>query len=525
MATKNQPPAPFSSSSSSSAPPLQYSFVAASAGTAASAAGQPPLERDTTDTDPQAYQRDKAVAHLKWVWWSSPYFFVADDGSKMNYHDVYQFKLVKKHFPSNMDVGLYGQWVADKKAVLRSYPPGMFVVSSKGPPTKAEAPDSWVTKMASGSTQASQTSPTMQRLLKQGAPSQSQGQSSASTSSAQNSGTQNTASGLQATVSNASAPAAPPAQSLRNSGAAAGTQIDAQTGSVNASGSTTNSQPAQGSSASPAAPAVANPVLASTVAATVGAPSGSPIAIAPPVQQQPSQPGPPVPTVSGAPVVQSVSNSVPPVVPIVGSAQGPAIPAPAPPAPILQPIVQLGTAVGASQLPSVPANLGTVPVPVVTPSPSSRMDFTITGAPLILAPPPQLAQPQVASVGLTANLHSTPFPVQDPTNDPQILASLRQWVLENTGRSDQRIVHTIFRSEVSVLREVWNTVVHHVYWPHGYLCLVFPDYNEAVEFHTEEAMWEDAPRDPSGDVIMGRMCDAPWMGCCQACASPGGFCN
>ncbi|KAK6502923.1 hypothetical protein TWF481_007964 [Arthrobotrys musiformis] len=123
------------------------------------------------------------------------------------------------------------------------------------------------------------------------------------------------------------------------------------------------------------------------------------------------------------------------------------------------------------------------------------MDFELTGAPLVLP------QPQV---GCAPN----PLPPvqstirQGPTEIPEAANFLQQWVLSTTG-GNQRVTHSIVPEEASVLREDWNTAVHHVYWPFGYVCLYFPDTNEAVEFHTEEEMWEDAPRDEEGDVIMG----------------------
>ncbi|KAF3201282.1 hypothetical protein TWF192_009989 [Orbilia oligospora] len=147
------------------------------------------------------------------------------------------------------------------------------------------------------------------------------------------------------------------------------------------------------------------------------------------------------------------------------------------------------------------------------------MDFELTGPPLMV--------PFQPTGGMAPN-PSPPVPQvqirQDPTEIPEAAEYLRNWVLSTTG-GNQRVTHSIVPEEASVLREDWNTVVHHVYWPLGYVCLYFPDVNEAVEFQTDEEMWEDAPRDEGGDVIMGRMCDVPWARCCDFRLAPGGYCD
>ncbi|KAF3094659.1 hypothetical protein TWF102_007452 [Orbilia oligospora] len=147
------------------------------------------------------------------------------------------------------------------------------------------------------------------------------------------------------------------------------------------------------------------------------------------------------------------------------------------------------------------------------------MDFELTGPPLMV--------PFQPTGGMAPN-SSPPVPQvqirQDPTEIPEAAEYLRNWVLSTTG-GNQRVTHSIVPEEASVLREDWNTVVHHVYWPFGYVYLYFPDVNEAVEFQTDEEMWEDAPRDEGGDVIMGRMCDVPWARCCDFRLAPGGYCD
>ncbi|KAK6361744.1 hypothetical protein TWF730_005458 [Orbilia blumenaviensis] len=199
----------------------------------------------------------------------------------------------------------------------------------------------------------------------------------------------------------------------------------------------------------------------------------------------------------GLPTTTSQATSQPTV---VAAASAPVLPVPPPPQ-------------QASAAPNV--------VPAVAPvtTSTSPMDFVLTGAPVSLAPP----QPQV---GMAPNpLPPVPQTIrQDPTQRPEVINFLQQWVLSTTG-GNQRVTHSTNPEEASALRKDWNTVVHHVYWPFEYLCLYFPDYNEAVEFQTDEEMWEDAPRDEGGDVIMGRMCDVPWARCCQYRLAPGGYCD
>ncbi|KAF3292987.1 hypothetical protein TWF132_004994 [Orbilia oligospora] len=166
-------------------------------------------------------------------------------------------------------------------------------------------------------------------------------------------------------------------------------------------------------------------------------------------------------------------------------------------------------------VPPAPHQAVVVTVPAVAPADSGPMDFELTGPPLMV--------PFQPTGGMAPN-PSPPVPQvqirQDPTEIPEAAEYLRNWVLSTTG-GNQRVTHSIVPEEASVLREDWNTVVHHVYWPFGYVCLYFPDVNEAVEFQTDEEMWEDAPRDEGGDVIMGRMCDVPWARCCDFRLAPG----
>ncbi|KAF3178829.1 hypothetical protein EYR41_000694 [Orbilia oligospora] len=201
-----------------------------------------------------------------------------------------------------------------------------------------------------------------------------------------------------------------------------------------------------------------------------------------------AKPQTPVPKVTAPPSADGVQ----PVATIVASATAPVLP-----------------------VPPAPHQAVVVTVPAVAPADSGPMDFELTGPPLMvpfqptggMAPNPS---PPVSQVQIR----------QDPTEIPEAAEYLRNWVLSTTG-GNQRVTHSIVPEEASVLREDWNTVVHHVYWPFGYVCLYFPDVNEAVEFQTDEEMWEDAPRDEGGDVIMGRMCDVPWARCCDFRLAPG----
>ncbi|KAJ6262251.1 hypothetical protein Dda_3056 [Drechslerella dactyloides] len=484
------------------------------------AAGRPPRECDPTSTDPAQYVREKHVAHFKWVWWSSPYCFVTDTGAKLNYHDVYRYRVKHGRIPEGLDQGVYARWMADKKAVLKVFPPGPFNIAPKGAPSQAEAPDRWVQQAAS-SQEASKTSPAIARILGGETSRGPGGPLSTNASSARLAGADNqkvSRSKVDAASSAAAPPdvaaaAAPPAQGLGGPVAIAGQQ----------------SRPRKEGAQS--GPAEADGSAAQLVQVATLVPAPAPAA----VQQQQTSVPPVITAVASAPVVQSgaPTTSAPPAAPN-NSNPGTA------PSVLPATTVQMGPAVGAPQVPAaVPASTGTQPVATgASVVASNPMDVTYTGAPVAALAGPPLA-PQVpqqaltqsqASAGLAANPHpsaalpTTPI-LQVPTPDAATAASLRQWIVATTGRSDQRVVHSIVPSEASSLREEWNTEVYHVFWPHEYLCLFFPDSNEAVEFFTEGEMWEDAPRDATGDVIMGRMCDVSWMGCCACRAFPGGYCD
>ncbi|KAK6340960.1 hypothetical protein TWF696_009273 [Orbilia brochopaga] len=478
--------------------------ASASASAAAPAASRPrpppPRECDTTSTDPAQYQREKHVAHLKWVWWSRPYSFVTNTGARLNYHDVHRYRVAQGRLPEGLDEEVFTRWMAQKQAVLKMYPPGPFNIAPKGAPSTVEAPDRWVNRRASNQASGATAAPAIASTSAGGGSSSAQpsGQLSANTPSAQLAGAVNqTASGSQAAAAPGpvappnvvAAVVAPPAQSLSGSVAVAGQQQPPQTdgaqaGPSNADGSA--SQPVQ----------VATPVPAPAPAA---------------VQQQHAVP--PVTAVVSAPVAQSGV---------------PAVSAP--------PAAPCGTTdpCGRSRDHGGPACRDRRVCRVVQ-SHGLHVHWRASrgpaGPPMASQVPQQdTTQPQ-ASAGLAANLHpsattlqTTPI-LQVPLADAAAAAFLHRWIVSTTGRSDQRVAHSIVPSEASGLREAWNTEVYHVYWPHGYLCLFFPDTNEAVEFFMEEEMWEDAPRDVVGDVIMGRMCDASWMSCCACRAPPGGFCD
>ncbi|EPS44490.1 hypothetical protein H072_1534 [Dactylellina haptotyla CBS 200.50] len=83
---------------------------------------------------------------------------------------------------------------------------------------------------------------------------------------------------------------------------------------------------------------------------------------------------------------------------------------------------------------------------------------------------------------------------QDTLQDDQVAAALYQWILETTGK-DQRLLHLIVHSKAAALWKQRDTTIYHMYWRDGYICLYFQDFNKAVEFRTEDEMWEEVLRD------------------------------
>ncbi|KAK6528787.1 hypothetical protein TWF694_004023 [Orbilia ellipsospora] len=74
----------------------------------AAAIGDWPTERMTTSTDPAKFKRAPDMRHIRWVWWSAPYFVVLN-GAKVNFHDVYlhvmEHGCVPTGFPMDVWVG------------------------------------------------------------------------------------------------------------------------------------------------------------------------------------------------------------------------------------------------------------------------------------------------------------------------------------------------------------------------------------------------------------------------------------
>ncbi|KAK6502924.1 hypothetical protein TWF481_007965 [Arthrobotrys musiformis] len=115
-----------------------------------------PLEKETTNTDPKTYRRDKAICHLKWVWWT-PHFFVSN-GKKVNYHDVYVYRgQHADQLPPGLEQRDWTRWVNQKKQARLDYPSNPAIkVEPKGPPATLAAPSAWVNQMT-GSASAPST--------------------------------------------------------------------------------------------------------------------------------------------------------------------------------------------------------------------------------------------------------------------------------------------------------------------------------------------------------------------------------
>ncbi|KAF3915843.1 hypothetical protein AA313_de0200064 [Arthrobotrys entomopaga] len=411
-----------------------------------------PTERMTTSTDPAKFVRAEDVRHLRWVWWSAPYFVVLN-GAKVNFHDVDRNVKERGCVPTGFPLDVWARWVKDKLEALKKWPITIRVMlmDPKHPPTDITSPLEWRRETIARSPEAYWTSPNPQVGDFSGvfAPG---GVSANSIAASGNS----MASGSQATVSSAAAPSVQPTKGLSGLNVTAVTQGGAQPKPVNASSAAVNSQPK---------------LTFSSV-----------------VPQQSFQfQGPPVLAKSGGPVGQSTVQSA---MSMPSSAPGHVA----------------WNSVAPLKVPQVAANMGTLPTqptaPIMLPT---AMDFMYNGASVALAGPPSFAPSQAPA---TALISHPPLPApsantnRDPLQDVHIAGQVRRWILEKTG-AEQRFEHTIVPSEASELREARNTVMHHCYWPHGYLCLYFPDHNVAVEFQREDDMWEDAPRDVDGDVIMG----------------------
>ncbi|KAF3931777.1 hypothetical protein ABW19_dt0204539 [Dactylella cylindrospora] len=525
--------------------------ASSSSAAAAPANGPLPVERDTTGTPPGEYFREKSTAHISWVWWSAPYYMTSTSApGKMNFHDIARY-IMKRHVtPPGIDMAIYKRWRdVDRPAALSvaSAPLSAGQTNTKVVPASVYPPH-WACGKG-GAWDAVYPNPQVPPASFFTSGGTKAGPAAQPASIAPVTGANATGGGSQAAkvaVSGAGAASTvPPAQGLSASAAASGTSVFAPAGSAFVGGAVAvpSGAPSLGFAVPPVQPIPAQPLVpvvqssasstsvgaslaaAQTVAAWASATVAPALPVAPANQQGFSQPVPPVMMAAAAPSVQSFSNSAQQAAPVVIPGLG--MPITAPPANQ----VQLGNPAGAQQLsqPLVAANWGVPPAPVAGSLPSQPMVWQVSDTQPSMAVHPQLLVPFVVPTAASA---ADP---QSPESAPTVQALMgreysqgyllfvHQWLQEHTGRFDQGF------EQAAQVQALWarqqGIAVSHHYWSHEYLCLYFPESNQYLELVPEVQMWEDAPRDASGDVIMGRMCEAPWSGCCAIRASYGGYCD